>query len=61
MNLIDQYNIFSIQFEHPLIRGLVVMEEPVFKEDEVSNAPVISECFRVTAAVIPILIKFGYE
>ena len=37
------------------------MEEPTPKQEEVSNAPVISECFKVTAAVLPILSKFRYE
>lgn len=39
----------------------MINEEAIAKEEEVSNAPVIAECFRVTAAVLPVLYKFGYE
>ncbi|XP_011494958.1 PREDICTED: eukaryotic translation initiation factor 2D [Ceratosolen solmsi marchali] len=53
--------LLSVKYDHPLIQNFIVMEESVSKESEMSNAPVISECFRVTAPVVPILFKFGYE
>ncbi|XP_058805254.1 eukaryotic translation initiation factor 2D [Phymastichus coffea] len=53
--------LLSVKFDHPLIKSLEVMEEPLAKEEEITHAPVISECFKVTAAVVPVLSKFGYE
>lgn len=38
------------------------MEEKVAeKPAELSNAPVVSDCYKVTADVVPILSKYGYE
>ncbi|TGZ40075.1 Ligatin, partial [Temnothorax longispinosus] len=54
--------LLSIKFDHPLVRKLVVTEEPVAAvEPVVSNSAVVSECYRVTADVLPVLSKFGYE
>ncbi|KAG5327258.1 EIF2D factor, partial [Pseudoatta argentina] len=53
--------LLSIKFDHPLVKKLVVTEEPVVAEPVVSNSAVISECYRVTADVLPVLSKFGYE
>lgn len=53
--------LLSIKFDHPLVKELIVNEEPVVAEPVVSNSAVVSECYRVTADVLPILSKFGYE
>ncbi|XP_036140357.1 eukaryotic translation initiation factor 2D isoform X2 [Monomorium pharaonis] len=53
--------LLSIKFDHPLVKGLVVTEEPIVAEPVVSNSAVVSECYRVTADVLPVLSKFGYE
>ncbi|XP_014214728.1 eukaryotic translation initiation factor 2D [Copidosoma floridanum] len=53
-------SLLSVKIDHPLLKSLVIMED-ISKEEELSNAPVISECFRVTAAVVPLLTQFGYE
>lgn len=54
--------LLSIKFDHPLVKKLVVTEErPVAAEPVVSNSAVVSECYRVTADVLPVLSKFGYE
>lgn len=49
------------QFDHPLVKRLVVNEERVVAEPVISNSAVVSECYRVTADVLPVLSKFGYE
>jgi len=49
------------KFDHPLVKKLVVTEEPIVAEPVVSNSAVVSECYRVTADVLPVLSKFGYE
>ncbi|XP_078047697.1 eukaryotic translation initiation factor 2D isoform X2 [Augochlora pura] len=54
-------SLLSIKFDHILIRKLVILEEPAPVEPVVSNTAVVSECYRVTAHVLPILSKFGYE
>ncbi|KOX70836.1 Eukaryotic translation initiation factor 2D [Melipona quadrifasciata] len=55
-------SILSIKFDHPLIKGLVIVEEPTpIQEPIISNAAVVSECYKVTADVLPVLSKFGYE
>ncbi|OAD61511.1 Eukaryotic translation initiation factor 2D [Eufriesea mexicana] len=49
-------------FDHPLLKRLVIAEEPTTSQEPVvSNAAVISECYKVTADVFPVLSKFGYE
>ncbi|XP_076245735.1 eukaryotic translation initiation factor 2D [Calliopsis andreniformis] len=53
--------ILSIKFDHPLLKQLVILEEPVRSEPVVSNTAVVSECYKVTADVLPVLSKFGYE
>ncbi|XP_011861603.1 PREDICTED: eukaryotic translation initiation factor 2D [Vollenhovia emeryi] len=53
--------LLSIKFDHPLVKKLVVTEEPIAAEPVVSNSAVVSECYRVTADVLPVLSKFGYE
>lgn len=53
--------LLSIKFDHPLVKTLVVTEEPIAAEPVVSNSAVVSECYRVTADVLPVLSKFGYE
>ncbi|XP_032686293.1 eukaryotic translation initiation factor 2D [Odontomachus brunneus] len=53
--------LLSIKFDHPLVRRLVVTEERVVAEPVISNSAVVSECYRVTADVLPVLSKFGYE
>ncbi|CAB0035668.1 unnamed protein product [Trichogramma brassicae] len=62
---VGELSIFNIIFErklydHPLIKNLTVMEEPVIEENT-TTSPVISECYKVTAAVAPILSKFGFD
>lgn len=55
-------NVVLFQVDHPLVKGFVAMEEtPVTAQTASSNAPVIAECYKVTADVLPILSKFGYE
>lgn len=55
-------SILSIKFDHPLLKGLTITEEPSLpQEPQASNAAVVSECYRVTADVLPVLQKFGYE
>ncbi|CAK9799842.1 Eukaryotic translation initiation factor 2D [Anthophora plagiata] len=55
-------SILSIKFDHPLLKQLVILEEPTsIQEPVVSNAAVVSECYKVTADVVPILSKYGYE
>ncbi|CAL7946438.1 unnamed protein product [Xylocopa violacea] len=55
-------SILSVKFDHILLKRLVIIEEPMSPQDPVaSNAAVVSECYRVTADVLPILAKFGYE
>nr|XP_033341458.1 eukaryotic translation initiation factor 2D [Megalopta genalis] len=54
-------SLLSIKFDHALIRRLVILEEPAPVEPVVSNTAVVSECYKVTADVVPILSKFGYE
>ncbi|XP_011632105.1 eukaryotic translation initiation factor 2D [Pogonomyrmex barbatus] len=53
--------LLSIKFDHPLVKKLIITEEPVAAEPMVSNSAVVSECYRVTADVLPVLSKFGYE
>ncbi|XP_076379716.1 eukaryotic translation initiation factor 2D isoform X2 [Megalopta genalis] len=54
-------SLLSIKFDHASIRRLVILEEPAPVEPVVSNTAVVSECYKVTADVVPILSKFGYE
>ncbi|XP_044020970.1 eukaryotic translation initiation factor 2D [Aphidius gifuensis] len=54
-------SITQIQSSNPLIRELVINETAEPSKPVSSNTPVVSECFRVTADVLPILSKFGYE
>lgn len=55
-------SILSIKFDHPLLKELVIVEEPTSTQEPiVSNAAVVSECYKVTADVLPVLSKFGYE
>ncbi|XP_076178182.1 eukaryotic translation initiation factor 2D isoform X2 [Ptiloglossa arizonensis] len=55
-------SILTIKFDHPLLKELVILEEPAPPSDPVvSNTAVVSECYRVTADVVPVLSKFGYE
>ncbi|KZC12822.1 PREDICTED: eukaryotic translation initiation factor 2D [Dufourea novaeangliae] len=54
-------SILSIKFDHPSLRKLVILEEPTPAEPVVSNTAVVSECYKVTADVVPVLSKFGYE
>ncbi|XP_006622672.1 eukaryotic translation initiation factor 2D isoform X2 [Apis dorsata] len=55
-------SILSIKFDHPLLKELVIIEEPTSTQEPiVSNAAVVSECYKVTADVLPVLSKFGYE
>ncbi|EFN76796.1 eukaryotic translation initiation factor 2D [Harpegnathos saltator] len=53
--------LLSIKFDHPLVKRLVVTEERVAAEPVISSSAVVSECYRVTADVLPVLSKFGYE
>ncbi|XP_072753218.1 eukaryotic translation initiation factor 2D isoform X2 [Anoplolepis gracilipes] len=53
--------LLSIKFDHPLLKELIVNEEPIVAEPVVSNSAVVSECYKVTADVLPVLSKFGYE
>lgn len=55
-------SILSIQADHPLVRDLVVLEKntPVAPTAP-SNVPIVAECYKVTADVLPILSKFHYE
>ncbi|XP_034172121.1 eukaryotic translation initiation factor 2D isoform X2 [Osmia lignaria lignaria] len=54
-------SILSIKFDHPLLRKLVILEERKSVDPVESNTAVVSECYKVTAAVLPVLSKFGYE
>lgn len=47
--------------QNPLLVELVINEAAEPAKLVPSNTPVVSECFRVTADVLPILSKFGYE
>ncbi|KAG7199745.1 hypothetical protein KM043_000417 [Ampulex compressa] len=53
--------LLSIKFDHPLVKKLIISEEPVRSEAIASNTAIVSECYRVTADVLPVLSKFGYE
>lgn len=53
--------LLSVKTDHPLLRELIINEEPTPVEPVVSNVPVVAECYRVTADVLPVLSKFGYE
>lgn len=55
------YSLNSFQTNHPLLQKLVVNEETPVKQPETSNAPVIAECYKVTANVLPLLSQFGFE
>ncbi|XP_043279132.1 eukaryotic translation initiation factor 2D [Venturia canescens] len=54
-------SILAIKSEHSLLRDLVVLEETPVVQPAASNVPVVLECYKVTADVLPILSKFGYE
>ncbi|XP_034948785.1 eukaryotic translation initiation factor 2D [Chelonus insularis] len=55
-------SIIYIQSDHPLLKDLVINEVSESSDlDNPSAAPVVSECYKVTADVLPILSKFGYE
>lgn len=54
-------SLLSIKFDHLLVKQLTINEEPIVAEPVVSNSAVVSECYKVTADVLPILSKFGYE
>ncbi|KAK0173512.1 hypothetical protein PV328_006698 [Microctonus aethiopoides] len=55
-------SIIYIQTENPLLKKLIIMEKKVAeKPAELSNAPVVADCYKVTADVVPILSKYGYE
>ncbi|XP_012277530.1 eukaryotic translation initiation factor 2D [Orussus abietinus] len=54
-------SILSIKANHPLLKKLVIKEEIPIPPPVVSNAPIISECYKVTTDVFPILSKYGFE
>ena len=54
-------SLLSVKFDHPLLKELVILEEAVRPEPVASNTAVVSECYKVTADVVPVLSKFGYE
>ena len=54
-------SLLSVKFDHHLLRKLVILEEAVRPEPVTSNTAVVSECYKVTADVVPVLSKFGYE
>lgn len=50
------------QFDHPLLQDLVINEQPARVEDStISQNVVVTECYKVTHDVLPVLSKFGYE
>ncbi|XP_012265071.2 eukaryotic translation initiation factor 2D [Athalia rosae] len=53
--------ILSVKIDHPLLQELVITEQPATVEPVISNVPVVAECYRVTADVLPLLAVFGYE
>lgn len=57
----NRFHSFTLQFDHLLVKQLTINEEPIVAEPVVSNSAVVSECYKVTADVLPILSKFGYE
>ncbi|KAG8042023.1 hypothetical protein G9C98_000014 [Cotesia typhae] len=55
-------SITYVKTEHPLLKELVINESSDACElNKSSNAPVVAECFKVTANVLPVVSKFGYE
>ncbi|XP_063995162.1 eukaryotic translation initiation factor 2D isoform X2 [Diachasmimorpha longicaudata] len=54
-------SIVYIQTENPLLKKLVINEESEEASERPPNAPVVAECFKITADVTPILSKYGYE
>ncbi|XP_015124446.1 eukaryotic translation initiation factor 2D [Diachasma alloeum] len=54
-------SIVYIQSENSLLKELVINEESEESSERPSNAPVVAECYKITADVSPILSKFGYE
>ncbi|XP_020295280.1 eukaryotic translation initiation factor 2D [Pseudomyrmex gracilis] len=52
----------SIKFDHPLLQDLVINEQPIKTESSaISQNVVVTECYKVTFDVLPVLSKFGYE
>lgn len=50
------------QFDHPLLQDLVINEQPKKTESSaISQNVVVTECYKVTFDVLPVLSKFGYE
>ncbi|KAH0541167.1 eukaryotic translation initiation factor 2D [Cotesia glomerata] len=54
-------SITYVKTEHPLLKELVINESSDGELNKSSNAPVVAECFKVTANVLPVVSKFGYE
>lgn len=54
-------SIVFIQSGNPLLKQLVLNEETAKPTEGHVNAPVVTECYKITADVTPILSKFGYE
>ncbi|XP_057324399.1 eukaryotic translation initiation factor 2D [Microplitis mediator] len=55
-------SITYIKTEHSLLKELVINESAEASQlNKSSNTPVVAECFKVTADVLPVLSKFGYE
>ncbi|KAI4493922.1 hypothetical protein M0804_002098 [Polistes exclamans] len=54
-------SILSVEFKHPLVKELIVTETPAPPEPVVSNTVGVSDCYKVTTDVTPILSLYGYE
>ncbi|XP_043501124.1 eukaryotic translation initiation factor 2D [Polistes fuscatus] len=54
-------SILSVEFKHPLVKELIVNETPAPPEPVVSNTVGVSDCYKVTTDVTPILSLYGYE
>ncbi|XP_011300091.1 eukaryotic translation initiation factor 2D [Fopius arisanus] len=54
-------SIIYIDYDNSLLKDVDVCEESKELPESSSNTPVITECYKITADVTPILSKFGYE
>ncbi|XP_066588634.1 eukaryotic translation initiation factor 2D isoform X2 [Prorops nasuta] len=56
-------SILSIKFEHPLLKSFVANEEKVLESQQPAsaNSVIVTECYRITADVLPIFTKYGLE
>ncbi|XP_047350609.1 eukaryotic translation initiation factor 2D isoform X1 [Vespa velutina] len=54
-------SLLSVEFKHPLLKELIINETSVPPEPVASNTVGVSDCYKVTTDVLPILSIYGYE